>query len=177
MLFINTARQKAGQRNWKPVEKLLDAAEKSLPDSPDVPVLRANMLVAQGRAADAEKLLLKTRDKYPKQFTAWRALVVLAIRDKDWEKAEGLLAESEKALGDTVELRLPRIAVLRAARRRDAVPRLRKLAENADRFSEQERLQLWSGLLGAALQVGDKELAGSLAQKIAEKQPNNVQIR
>ena len=177
LLVINIARQKAGQRNWSPVEKLLDAVEKSLPNSPDVSVVRANILVAQGRAVDAEKLLLKTRDKYPKQFTAWRALVALAIHAKDWEKAEGLLTGSQKALGDTVEVRLLESQYVVLHGSRDARPRLRKLAKNADRFSERERLQLWIGLLGAALQVGDKELGGALAQKIAEKQPNNVQIR
>ncbi len=120
---------------------------------------------------------MKARDKYPKETAPWKGLVILALRDKDWEKVERLLTEARKALGDTVELRLLESQYVLLRGSRDAAQRLQKLAENAEQFPDRECLQLWSGLLGAALQVGDKALANSLAQKIAEKQPNNVQIR
>ena len=87
------------------------------------------------------------------------------------------MTKARKALGDTVELRLLESQYVLLRGSRDAAQRLQKLAENTEQFPDRECLQLWSGLLGAAVQVGDKELANSLAQKIAEKQPNNVQIR
>ncbi len=149
LLFLAIARQKPAQRNWKPLEKLLDALEKSLPDSPVVPALRADVLQAQGKSAAAEKLLLKTRDKYPKQLASWRGLVAMAIRGKDWNKAERLLAEAEKAMGDTVELRVlrSRCAVVRGGT--DVDNRLQQLVENDERFSDEDRLRLWAGLLRA----------------------------
>ena len=100
--------------------------------------------------------------------------VMLADRQEDWEKAETLLEESRKALGDSVEQRLIQAQHFVRHRQKDTAKRLRKLAENDDQFPEPARLALWSGLLDAAIQVGDTEQADSLAQKINEKQPNNV---
>jgi cellulose synthase operon protein C len=177
LLFVNIARQDEKRRNWKPLEKLLDSLDKALPDSPDLPVLRANVLEATKRTAEAEKLLLKARDKYPKQIAPWKGLVALAVRGKDWEKADSLLAEAEKALGDVVELRLLRgqYAVLRGGV--GVANRLQELAENTAQFSDRDRVQLWSGLLDDARLIDDKKLAGLLAQKIMEKEPNNAEIR
>jgi cellulose synthase operon protein C len=159
------------------MEKTLAKVEKLEPDSIDVLVMRAAMLTTQGRTVDAEKILLKARDKNSKQIQPHTALVVLAEREKDWPKAERLVAEAARAMGDCVEVRLLQSQYLVQRRPDDVVPRLRKLLENADQFPEASRLQLWAGLLSAALQVGDMEQAGSLAQKIAQKQPNNALVR
>jgi tetratricopeptide (TPR) repeat protein len=187
LLFRSIAQQKEGPRNWKPLEQLLDAVEKALPDSPDVAVLRANIVVlranlleAQGKAADAQKLLLQARDKYPKQIAVWNGLVGRAIREKgekNWEKVEKLLSDAEEAMGDCVELRLLRgqYALNRGGVNVDK--QLEELADNAEQFPKEQRVRLWSGLLEGAGVVGDKKLANSLAQKIAELEPNNVEIR
>ena len=187
LLFRSIAQQKEGPRNWKPLEQLLDAAEKSLPDSPDVAALRANIAVlrvnlfeVQGKTADAQKLLLEARDKYPKQIAVWRELVIRAIRgkkEKNWEKVEGLLSDAEKAMGDCVDLRLLRgqYALLRGGV--NVEKQLEELADNAEQFPKEQRLRLWSSLLEMAGLVDDRKLAGSLSQKIAELEPNNVEIR
>ena len=58
-----------------------------------------------------------------------------------------------------------------------ATDRLRKLAENADEFSDSDRLQLWAGLVDTAIQMGDTKQARQLCERIAAKDPNNVQVR
>ncbi len=121
--------------------------------------------------------MLKTRDKYPKQIAPWKGLVAIAVGDKDWDKADALLMQADKALGDNVQLRLlrARYTVLRGGV--DVTGRVRTLAENAEQFPEEQRLQLWCDLLNIALEIGDRKQANLLTQKIAEKRPNNVQIR
>lgn len=177
MLFAKTIRQNSAERNWGPLEKALDTAEKALPDSPEVPLLRADMLLTQNRAADAEKLLLQTRDRFPKEGSIWRALISLAENQKDWAKAQRLLDESEKMHGDTVEQRLAEAQNLVRQQGKKAVDDLRKLAGDTDKFPEQARLQLWAGLLNASLQINDSKQVDLLCAKIAEKQPNNAQVR
>ena len=177
ILLFKTLRQTPSERDWQSVEKALAEAEKAVPDSPEIPLLQANMLVARDRAADAERSLLQAREKDPKQPAVWAMLVQLAERQEDWKKAEDLLEESQKSLGDTVEQRLIQAQHFVRCRKKDTAERLRKLAENADQFPETARVNLWGGLITAALQVGDTEQASSLSRKVAEKQPNNVQVR
>jgi cellulose synthase operon protein C len=176
-LLFKTKQQKASQRNWQAVEKAIDAAEKAQPGSPTVTSLRVEMLVAQERYTDAEALVLAARDKDQKQPWPWSALIMLAERQEDTKKARRLLDESRQALGDSVEQRLIQSQYLVRHRDKDTNELLRKLAKNTDQFPERARLALWSGLFGAAIQVGDTEQADLLAKKIAEKQPTNAIIR
>lgn len=177
MLLMKNMRLPPRNRDWKTVEDALDAAEKALPDSPQIPILRAEALLAQDRAADAEKLLREARDKDPKQTAFWRTLTSLADRRGDWEQAEKLLREADELFGDTTERRTAWARHLVRRHGKEATERLRKLAENTKSFSDEQRLQLWSGLLSAAMQVDDVEQIDFFCRKIAEKQPNNVNIR
>ena len=177
MLLLKNMRLPPQNRDWKAVEDALNAAEKALPDSPQIPILRAEALLAQDRADDAEKLLREARDKDTKQPTFWRALTSLADRRGDWEQAEKLLREADELFGDTTERRTAWAQHLVRRHGKEATERLRKLAENTESFSDDQRLQLWSGLLSAAMQVNDTEQIDLFCRKIAEKQPNNVNIR
>ena len=58
-----------------------------------------------------------------------------------------------------------------------AVGRLRKLAENVDRFSHSRAHKLWNGLAVAAAQADDLPQAKLFYQRIAEKDPYNVPSR
>jgi cellulose synthase operon protein C len=177
LLLVRTMQQKAADRKWEPIEQLLDKAEKSLPDAAEIAVLRANILAVQDRAAEAEKLLLKARDKDPKQVAPWKALLAIALQRKDADQVEQLLTDAGKAMGDTVVYRLLVAESIAPRRGDETMQRLRKLADKVEQFSDNDRMKLWSGLLGAALVAGDAMQANALAQKIAEKQPNNVQVR
>ena len=175
--FQQTNRQDPANRDWTRVEKVLDVAEKLLPDAPEIAVLRAEILAARNHVDDAEKLLLKARDKNSKQAIIWGSLIGLAIHEQQWDKAENLLKQSEKALGDCVEQRLIQAQYLVQHKGNEAKATLRKLVENSDQFSESDRVRLWGGLLNAALLTGDSQQADLLNRKIAETRPNDVQVR
>jgi cellulose synthase operon protein C len=178
MLLIKTARKPASERDWQAVEDALTKAEKAAPDNAEIPLVRAQLFIMQEKFADAEKLLLAARDKNPKQMAYWSALLSLAQRQKDQKKVERLLKESQAALGDSVEARVIQAQQLlqQKGNDKDVAQRLRKLAENAEQFPEAGCVTLWSRLMDASRRVGDVEQALSLGWKIADKQPNNVQV-
>ena len=90
------------------MDKLLNQLGEVAPNSTAVPLLQAELLIAQDRAAEATKLIETVRDKDPKEIAYWIALVNLAIRENQWDKAGQSLEEAEKKFGDRATLRLAR---------------------------------------------------------------------
>ena len=177
MLIVQNMRQAPSDRKWEEVERVLDEAEKASPDAVDIPILRAETLAARDREADAESVLRKALEKNPDETRFRTALISLAERQKDWEKAETLLRESQEAAGDTVELRLMQAQQLVRRKGQEAGDELRKLAENVDQFSDKQRVSLWSSLVTAAMHVNDAEQVKLLCQRIVKADPKNVQAR
>ena len=178
MLILHNLRQPAAKRNWDEASKVLDEAEKISPDAVQVPVLRAEILVAQDRLTDAETLLEEARIKNPGYAGLWTVLASLAQRQKNWTKAERTPGGSAKDNGATRCRNGWRWRNCWPQRHGEkATDRLRKLAENVDKFSDNDRLQLWAGLVGTAIQVGDTKQARQLCERIAAKEPYNVQVR
>ena len=182
LLIYQTARQPAAQRDWTGVEKLLSTAEKAAPDALPLPLVRGQLLLAQNRVAEATSLWQQALVKSPQRADLWQALINVAEGQQDWAKTERLLEQARNALGDTVEQRLLEAQFL--VQRGDPkvedpklIERVRKLAENADRFTKDQRAQLWTGLAGAATLANNPQYAKQLLQKIAQQDPNNVQVR
>jgi len=181
MLVLKNLRLNPAQRDWSQAEILLGEVAKSEPGSTQIPLLQSEILVAQNRVPDAEELLRKARDKAPDKVELWTQLASLAQRAGDWKQVESLLDEAEQKLkqpGDKVDLRLARARYLVRRYGAEAKKQLRELAEvPAESFSDADRVKLWNGVLNAAVQVGDIEEGRILCQRIADKQPNNVQVR
>jgi tetratricopeptide (TPR) repeat protein len=176
LLTYKTLQQPADKRDWSPIEAMLKAAEKAVPDSLQLTLLRAQLLAVQNHLADAAALLQKAQRKAPQQAELWKTLIELAEGQQDWTKTEQLLEESRKTLGDTVEQRLFQAQYL-VQRGNAKTDRLQKLADNVDRFSDAQRAQLWTGLASAATLANDPQYAKKLLQRVAEKDPNSVQVR
>lgn len=177
MLLLRTLRTPPADRNWAQVESVLDEAARELGDSPQVIVLRAEVLWHQMRAAEAEKLLLAARDKSPQTIEFWTLLIALAQRQQQWEQADKLLAEAESRLGDRMELRLMKAQQLFFREGKAASAKLMDLARNVDGFSDEQQVRLWQGLLEISIRLNDVELTRQLCQSLVRKQPNNVQVQ
>jgi tetratricopeptide (TPR) repeat protein len=177
MLIQQMQKEPAARQDWAPALKVLDDAEKANPDNVRVPMLRAEILVAQNRIPDAEKLLEDARRRNPGQASLWMVLAQLAERQQNWTKAEQLIDEAQRRWGDTVAQRLAVAQLLAKRHGKNATDRIRKLNLHTDRFNESERKQLRSGLLNAAMMVGDTEFATEICSAIAKEEPNNVQVR
>jgi len=196
--LLQNARQQHDPVSAKDAQSLLEKAAEFLPESIEVPLLRAEILVMQGELPKAEKLVEDLRGKKPKELALWLAQARLAearaaearaaqarldqppkdkIPEPDWSVAERLLDETEKRFGDTVAVRLARAQYLITRHGKESISQLRKLAENTDRFNDAEKVQLWGQFASALLQWGDAKPAMDLALKAAQKAPGNVPIR
>src|SRR5262249_59771873 len=102
-------RRPATARDWPGVEHVLDRTARALHGSPEVDLVRAEALVAQGRPDGAGELLARARDRRPDRIDLWTALADLAARQEAFETAASRLKEAEGRFGDRLELRLARI--------------------------------------------------------------------
>jgi cellulose synthase operon protein C len=175
--IIRTARLPLEQRNWTGTADLLDHFAARAGKSPAVPLLRAELLVAQGRAAEAEKLLAMERSKDPKEIAFWIAEADLALRDNGLDRAKQILDEAEKQFGDRVLLRLARAQYLARKGEKGAAEQLRQLAEKTKEFSRPDQLRLWRGLARAALVVDDAAQAERLCRLLMAELPSDLRVR
>ena len=179
MLIVKNQRINASKRDWEAVERILDQASAIKPPSPQVPLLQAQVLLSQGRLPMAERLLEDSQRKYPQLVEFPITLCTLAERQGNWDKAEKLLNDTQQLVGDQLSLRLARAQYLVRRYHGDAAARLRKLAEveKTDKISPAEQIQLWNGLIVWSLQVNDIKQARRLADKVAEKLPDDVRAQ
>ena len=174
MLVLKNLRLPAENRDWDEVEHVLKHAAELVPDSSQVPLLKAEVLVARNQLSEAERLLEEVRAKHPEQMEFWIVQAGLAERREEWDKAEKLLDEAQQRLGDRVGLRIAHAQNLVRRHGADAAARVKQLAEKTDKFPLAEQLQLWSGLVGWSLQAGDDAQARRLSELVAEKDPSNL---
>ncbi len=163
-----------GERNWKVLEDLLDEVQKKFPDLAEWPLFRCNILLAQDRGDDAEKLLRGLVEKNPKIPQYWQALTLLLVQRKKLDDAEKILASFEKNGGDTLELRLTKANYYVQRYGKEALPRLQALEEKTDAFDDQQKNVLWGNLLNNMREIGARDEIAKLTKMMAERDPNNI---
>jgi tetratricopeptide (TPR) repeat protein len=176
LLIRQNMQRSANEQNWDQVGKVLDEAEKANPDSEKIPLLRIEILHARNRNDEAEKLLQKAHQKDPKQIEFWKAMVSLAALQKKWDQAEKILADFEKQMGDSTDLRLARCEYVLQRYDNKVGEYLTKLGENIDGFSDADRIRLWNGLLNAARRSGDTKLVKQYVDLLSQKDANNLEV-
>ncbi len=176
LMILRNLRSEGDPRRWNEVEQVLDRAAAVLPDSPQVPILRAETLVARNRVDEAEALLEAAEAALPERIEIRTARAALARQRGDWEGAAELLDAAEDALGDGPEVRLARARLLLRREEADAAAGLRRLAE-VRHWPEEDRVGLWRSLAAAALQIREVDLAGELARRVLEIDPTDSRVR
>jgi tetratricopeptide (TPR) repeat protein len=175
--IMNTSRLPVDQRDWGTATDQLARFAMQAGTTAAVPVLRAELFVAQNKDADAEKLITAERDKDPKEITFWLAGIDLAIRGKHWDQANQLLEGAAKQFGDRVPLRLARANYLARKGEKDSGEVLRKLGEKSKEFSRQDQQRLWRGMLPAVLAVKDFFQAQQLCRLLMAEYPDDLRVR
>ena len=94
-----------GKGDWRDVENALRQAEKSLLEAVEIPLLRAEALVAQHQPEPARDVLVQARARRPQQVELWTALAALADQLGKSDEGTQILNEARKRLGDRVERR------------------------------------------------------------------------
>lgn len=176
LLMARNLRLPAGQQDWQPVEQLLDNAAKTLPNSTDVLLARAEALAAQGQSPKAKQILEKVRDQKPNLIEVWLALAGLAEREKP-EKGLEILAEAERRLGDRVEFRLARLRYWSRRTGAETTAALTRLGQDLDKFSKDDQARLGRALAEISYRLGDVQEAQRLWTQVAELQKGDVRVR
>jgi tetratricopeptide (TPR) repeat protein len=165
------------RRNWRRVERFLEAADKVDPNADEYIILHAEIQAAQQQLGAAritlEKGLLKRPDSIPIRL----ALAAVEQHAEQWDVAQRLVDEIRAKSDDTAETRL---AELRLVVHRDGVEAYDELQEfekkELDRpFAEKQQ---WITSLAAAYYVlGKYNDAGRLWQLAVSREPDNILLR
>ena len=105
LLIERNHRLEPAKRNWKEVDEVLRYAKRAAPHSTEVAVLEAQLAQMKNPGVGLE-MLQKQRDKDPSQPEPWLALIRMA--ESQGRDTLELIDESQKKLGDRVDLRLAR---------------------------------------------------------------------
>ncbi len=172
--MISALQTPARERDWQPTSEAVMGAERALPDSPEVAVLRAELAYFQGKAEEARTILDAARTAHPKSTSVWLATAVRYERDGDLTRASETLAAAEKAAGDSPELRLAKARVRVAAKEPNLTARFTELAAGGEAFGRERHRQLLKGLAELAAAAGAWEAAGGLWDQVVVVAPDDL---
>ena len=164
------------EKDPKQAAAALDEAAKTWAAN-DAALNQAKQALQGGDAKKAVDVLTDAREKKCRCWDIYSLWVRLAEMEKDWNMIEKLLTEAQQRLGDMAAIRLARAQFLVRRDGEKAIPELKKIAEAPAHFSADHQQRVWLGLSSLARQAGDPALGLSLCQKVAQAQPNNLQIR
>lgn len=172
MLILKNLRLPLARRNWMEVDQALNEAARLKPEPPDLPLLRAEALVAQKKPG-AQEILEKARTADPKQVELWTALANLADLEGRADRALAILDEAQAKLGDKVGIRLARATYWS---KREGVPARTALAQlekdwKQAQFSSEEQANLLRGLARAYGRLGDSKEGVRIWQQLADLRP------
>ena len=166
-MIARNQQRPAEERNWKKIEDLIDQAARSAPATPESHVMRAELLIAQGKLTDAQTLLDQARQRFPKEVAFWSSSVDLLRLQGKLDQAESLLDQAQKTLGDSANLELERVRLLFAKGGADLPKALGELAQRSRAFPPSDRRRLIEALAPGAVRLGDLTLAKALWSEVA----------
>ena len=164
-------------RDWTEVGRLLDLVQKDAPDAVETIIIRAEMLLALDKPADAQTLLEAAVAKTPKSTDLRNARASLSARQGRFDEALSLLDAAKKELGDHVEFRLQRARLIALRKGPGVAAALKELAEGVDARPKNERATLLNGLAGELVRLQEYDGAIQLWSRLAEDDPDNMELR
>jgi Tfp pilus assembly protein PilF len=154
--------------DWTEAEEALRQAESADAEAVDVALVRAQLLVAQNKLAEAQELLTRRRDARPRQTEFWTALADVLGRRGRWEEAEAALAAAQRELGDTADVRLAWARLWSGRRSGEAAARVAALSQNLESFADEDQIRLLQGLADASSRLGEQAQAERFWQRLAQ---------
>jgi cellulose synthase operon protein C len=159
------------KRRWDELESALQHASTS--DKRIVPtaLLRADVLLGQGKPDEAAKTLEQTRDKFPDKPALWTALANLTAQRGNRAGAERILAEARKQLGDRFELRLAALGLGIGLDGPQAQTTLLQHEKDIQHFTPEEQWRLLATLADLHYRLGQTSEGDRLTHELAARQP------
>lgn len=176
-LILRNLRLSADLRDWAHVEVVLAQAERAMPQSADVIVLRAEAFAAQAQYGKARTLLKRANADDPNEVLFWCALANLAGQQRQISQGLATLDQAQKRIGDNIELRLARARLLAQEGNAERRKGIAQLAENLDRFEALDRLRLLRELADISEHQGETVQARALWQRAIQLEPRDTRTR
>ncbi len=177
LLIQRNRKLEPAEQHWEEIGRALDQAGKQLPDEAEVPILRAELLRATGKGAQALQLLQAARDRQRGRVELWLALAAMAEREGQAETSLAVLREAENQFKGSLEVRLARASFWTRQDPIAARTALNDLARESDTLPSPERDPLLQGLANAYLSIGAAKAAADLWTRLAEHHPDDPDVR
>lgn len=177
LLTARNLRLPEAERRWEDVNQALDQAERSMKDSPEVAITRANILISRGQVGTAQVLLQQARERFADRVEFPLMLAALAERTGQAKEAVDLLDEAERRLGRRVDIDMARAALWGTRGGPRAAEALAALEKRLKDYPSDEQSRLKTVLIDAYTNTGDAARAGELRKELAESQPNNLALQ
>ncbi len=130
------------RRDWKEITRLLQDIEHDTEGAATAALLRAEVATARGQPGEARKVLEQAQRDHPEDTDLSLALADLAAGGGDFDEAVRLLHLSVAKTGQLLQERVSRLDAWAQRGSRAAERSLEELAENLDRFTEQDQVAL-----------------------------------
>jgi tetratricopeptide (TPR) repeat protein len=167
----------ARKQRWGEVEKVLERATCFPRLEVALAVLRAQMLLEQGRMKPARALLEQIVAAHPEAIEPYTALADLALRQGDPARSFDILKQASQRLNNRRELYEAEIALALRQPSSQAQETLRKLERKCDRLPAEEQQSLRGQLAAAYFRVGEAEEGWRLCRFLADQTPADLPSR
>ena len=97
LLIVRNRQRRASQADWNEVKGLIDAAEKSSPQSAEPLVIRAEFYSAQSKFAEAWDELTRAKLRFPKSVAVWNAQARLLGIQKRFDEAQSFARSGQES--------------------------------------------------------------------------------
>jgi tetratricopeptide (TPR) repeat protein len=168
----------AGTADWNAAKQAFGMAEKSFEgkDNVELKLLDAQLRAADGKPAEARKIIDDLFAARPKEPAVWQAKAAaqLSTPGEGLAAALATLEKGRAELGDPVDLRLAQVMLSANPNDPQAAAKLTALADGLDKYPPAARLSLTRRLAEAAAAVKARDLAGKLWAQVLAVKPNDV---
>lgn len=175
--FIRTLQQEDGSRDWAAVERALDEAAEVAPESTEVPVLRAELYLAQDQADRAQSVLQQAREKASGQVELWVAEATLARSQGDVERALELLDQAEVHVDADVALLVARAQAWVDRGGAEAIKAIDSMAKDLEDRTGDDWARLANALAFAYFRLEERDRAEQLWRQVAERRSDDIEAR
>ena len=177
LLIEKNLRLSENRRRWQEVDRRLKEAEQAIPTAvEELTLLRADLLSAQGRAQEAEKVLAAALANSPRNVKYRVALARLAQSQNGDLKPFQILDQAERELGPSAELEFARLDIWAQRGGSEASAAVAKIAEARNQFPATSRREFLDRLAQVEARLGDWIQARQYCRELVALDPANLQL-
>ncbi|HLW66380.1 MAG TPA: tetratricopeptide repeat protein [Gemmataceae bacterium] len=175
LMISRKRRDPDDKQSWEQIQQAVQALTQKLPDDVDTVLAQSDLLLARNQLPQAVNLLKAACGKAPKEVRLW--LQYAHASEQNSQKGLAALDEAKAAMGDAVELRLKRAALLLNRSPADVQRGFRELEQPGEGYTAEQIRQLREGLADMYYAAHDFTNAKRLYRQLADQRPGDLLSR